>query len=143
MSPCWSRTHASYSAHAPSASTCDSRIGGHAPIASSPLTNAKGCPARKSALPEHVNPISSFGIPERVRASSTTGIRISTSLCSRSRRTDGAWANATIATSRIEQRLQDLVDGHVGLVGRLEVPDVLQGGRALALGDPLRLHPHP
>src|SRR5919198_2872712 len=124
MSPCWSLTHASYSAHAPSASTCDSRIGGHAPIASSPFTNANGCPARKSALPEQVNPISSFGIPERSRAASTTGMRISTSLCSRSLRTTDC-ANDTIATSRTEQPLQHLGHRDVGLAVRLEVLDRL------------------
>ena len=46
MSPCCSRTHASYSAQAPSISTCDSEIGGHAPVASRLLTNANGAPAR-------------------------------------------------------------------------------------------------
>ena len=46
MSPCCSRTHASYIAQAPSISTCDSRIGGHAPTASRPDTNANGAPAR-------------------------------------------------------------------------------------------------
>ena len=45
-SPCWSRTHASYSANAPSISTCDSWMGGHAPIASSAATNENGAPPR-------------------------------------------------------------------------------------------------
>src|SRR5437588_5262490 len=134
-------THASYSAHAPSISTCDSRMGGHAPIASSPLTNAKGWPARKSALPEHVNPISSFGIPDRSRASSTTGIRISTSFRSVSAREIDC-ANETIATSRTEQRLQHLLDGDVGLVDRLEVADALHVRPPLPRRSPLRLHPH-
>src|SRR5437763_6745454 len=141
MSPCCSRTHASYRAQAPSASTCDSRIGGHAPIASSPFTNANGCPARKSALPEHVNPISSFGMPDRFRASSTTGMRISTSLWTRSRRTL-VCANDTTATSRIEQPLQHLFDGNVRLVDRPEVLDRFHVRSALLRLDPYRLHSH-
>jgi hypothetical protein len=39
-------THASYSAHAPSISTCDSLIGGNAPIASTADTNENARPAR-------------------------------------------------------------------------------------------------
>src|SRR5207248_6520142 len=111
-------------------------------IASSPFTNANGCPARKSALPEHVNPISSFGIPERFLASSTTGIRISTSLWTRSRLTE-VCANDTTATSRIEQPLEDLFHGHVGFVDRFEVLDRLHVRSALLRLDPHRLHPHP
>lgn len=39
-------THASYSAHAASISTCDSLIGGTAPIASTAEMNEKALPAR-------------------------------------------------------------------------------------------------
>ena len=39
-------THASYSAQAPSISTCDSMIGGTAPIASTAETNENARPAR-------------------------------------------------------------------------------------------------
>ena len=46
MSPCCKRTHASYSAQAPSISTCDSEIGGQAPAASRLDTNANGPPVR-------------------------------------------------------------------------------------------------
>ena len=46
MSPSCRRTHASYIAHAPSISTCDSEIGGHAPMASRFCTNANVWPAR-------------------------------------------------------------------------------------------------
>jgi hypothetical protein len=45
-SPHWSFTQASYSAHAPSISTCDSRIGGQAPSASTADTNENDWPAR-------------------------------------------------------------------------------------------------
>ena len=44
MSPSCSRSHASYSAHAPSISTCESRFGGHAPIASMFCTNENAWP---------------------------------------------------------------------------------------------------
>ena len=40
MSPSCRRVKPSYIAHAPSISTCDSEIGGHAPIASMVCTNA-------------------------------------------------------------------------------------------------------
>ncbi len=46
MSPCCRRTHASYSAQAPSISTCDSEIGGQAPAASRFCTNTNGPPLR-------------------------------------------------------------------------------------------------
>ena len=39
-------THASYSAQAPSISTCDSMTGGNAPIASTAETNENARPAR-------------------------------------------------------------------------------------------------
>ncbi len=39
-------THASYSAQAPSISTCDSMTGGNAPIASTAATNENARPAR-------------------------------------------------------------------------------------------------
>ena len=39
-------THASYSAQAPSISTCDSMIGGTAPIASTACTKENARPAR-------------------------------------------------------------------------------------------------
>ena len=45
MSPIWRRSHASYMAHAPSISTCESRFGGHAPRASMFCTNEKAWPA--------------------------------------------------------------------------------------------------
>ena len=43
MSPCCSRTHASYSAHAPSISTWLSEMGGQAPVASRLPTKANDC----------------------------------------------------------------------------------------------------
>ena len=46
ISPSCNRTQASYSAHAPSISTCDSALGGHTPTASSAATNEKGPPIR-------------------------------------------------------------------------------------------------
>ena len=46
MSPSCRRVYPSYIAHAPSISTCDSEIGGHAPMASMVCTNANVCPAR-------------------------------------------------------------------------------------------------
>ena len=45
-SPVWIATQASYSAHAESISTWLSRIGGHAPTASRPITKANGPPWR-------------------------------------------------------------------------------------------------
>ncbi len=45
MSPSCSRSQASYNAHAPSISTCESRFGGHAPMASMFCTNEKAWPA--------------------------------------------------------------------------------------------------
>ena len=44
MSPSWRRSHASYSAQAPSISTCESRFGGQAPIASRFDTNENAWP---------------------------------------------------------------------------------------------------
>ena len=74
-------------------------IGGHAPTASSAETNENGWPARKSDVPEHVNPISSLGMPASSITSWTTGMRISTSFRVRSIFSCGATATATIATS--------------------------------------------
>lgn len=45
-SPVSSLTQASYSAHAPSVSTCDSEIGGQAPTPSSAMVKEKARPAR-------------------------------------------------------------------------------------------------
>src|SRR6185369_6546474 len=78
--------------------------------------------------------------PDEATASATTGIRISTSLCTMSRRTDGAWAKEITATSRIrddssptasEMILERLV-GCVRFAGRAHVLDVFE--RRLALG---------
>src|SRR6185369_10767048 len=87
--------------------------------------------------------------PDEATASATTGIRISTSLCTMSRRTDGAWAKEITATSRIrddssstasemmlvpyasEMLLERLV-GCVRFAGRAHVLDVFE--RRLALG---------
>ena len=44
MSPSCSRSHASYSAQAPSISTCESRLGGQAPMASRFGTNENAWP---------------------------------------------------------------------------------------------------
>jgi hypothetical protein len=44
MSPWCRRSQASYIAHAPSISTCESRLGGHAPMASRLLTNENVAP---------------------------------------------------------------------------------------------------
>ena len=46
QAPAWIFAHASYIAQAPSISTCDSEIGGHAPSASTAPTNANAWPAR-------------------------------------------------------------------------------------------------
>ncbi len=45
-SPVMIFTHASYSAHAPSISTCDSEMGGWAPTPSSAMVKEKARPAR-------------------------------------------------------------------------------------------------
>ena len=45
MSPSWSRTQASYRAQAPSISTCESRLGGQAPMASMFWTKENAWPA--------------------------------------------------------------------------------------------------
>src|SRR5690606_27561077 len=156
MSPCSSRTHASYSAHAASISTWLSEIGGQAPTASSADTNENGAPARSSHDPEQVKP--NCAMPVRPLISVMTGASISISASPWSSPLCRVCAKATTAISlfaficlaplggsrprpgaaRTSHEVLDLFEGDVGLVDRLEPLDVVHRAAPLLAGAPRR-----
>src|SRR3984957_5526803 len=110
--------------------------------------NEKARPARESDDPEHQKPISVCWSPSSEYSAWKHGISISTPLVVPSvRRTCGAWANPTTATSRkvtlfpLQVVFVGVVVG-VGFAGRLEEFDVVDAQAQFLAGLPHGLDPH-